>query len=186
MKNQLSNLQPASLVEQTIVSGQGKLSSSGALVVKTGKFTGRSPKDRFIVKDARTEHSVDWGDINIPIDEKSFETLYNMVIEYSSSLDKIYVRDAHACANPNYRLNVRVYTEYPWQNLFVYNMFLRPTAKDLASFTPEWKVYSFPGVLADPKKHNTRQDNFSIINFSKKVIIIGGSAYTGEIKKGIF
>lgn len=186
MKNQLSNLQPASLVEQTIVSGHGKLSSSGALVVKTGKFTGRSPKDRFIVKDARTEHSVDWGDINKPIDEKSYEELYNKIIEYSGSLERVYVRDAHACANPNYRLNVRVFTEYPWQSLFVYNMFLRPTAKDLASFTPEWRVYAFPGVLADPKKHNTRQDNFSIINFSKKTIIIGGTAYTGEIKKGIF
>lgn len=186
MKNELSNLQPAALVEQTIVNQQGKLSSSGALVVKTGKFTGRSPKDRFIVKDARTEHTVDWGNINQPIDEASFEALYNKIIEYAGSLDTVYVRDAHACANPNYRLNVRVFTEYPWQNLFVYNMFLRPTEKDLQTFSPEWKVYSFPGVLADPKIHNTRQENFAIINFTKKTIIIGGTAYTGEIKKGIF
>lgn len=186
MKNQVSNLQPAALVEQTIVKGQGKLSSSGALVVKTGKFTGRSPKDRFIVKDARTKHTVDWGDINMPIDAKSYRKLYDKIIEYSNSLEKVYVRDAHACANPNYRLNVRVFTEYPWQNLFVYNMFLRPTEKDLTSFTPDWRVYSFPSVLADPKEHKTRQENFSIINFSEKTIIIGGTAYTGEIKKGIF
>ncbi|RMG81743.1 MAG: phosphoenolpyruvate carboxykinase (ATP) [Bacteroidetes bacterium] len=186
MKNQVFNLKPAALIEETIVLRQGKLASSGALVVNTGKFTGRSPKDRFIVKDARTEHTVDWGDINIPIDEESYEKLFHKVMEYANAREKIYVRDAYACANPNYRLNIRFFTEYPWQSLFVYNMFLRPTEKDLATFTPEWRVYAFPGVLADPKIHHTRQENFAIINFSQKTIIIGGTAYTGEIKKGIF
>jgi phosphoenolpyruvate carboxykinase (ATP) len=185
-ENQKHDLQPAALVEKAITLGQGKLSSTGALVVKTGKFTGRSPKDRFIVKDAKTENTVDWGNINIPIDPESYEKLYKKIIDYGNTLDEIYVRDAHACANPNYRLNVRVFTEYPWQNLFVYNMFLRPTTKELSNFTPDWKVYAFPGVLADPAIHNTRQENFSIINFTEKTIIIGGTAYTGEIKKGIF
>ncbi|HFA50486.1 MAG TPA: phosphoenolpyruvate carboxykinase (ATP) [Bacteroidetes bacterium] len=185
-KNQLKNLQPASLVERTIINGQGRLSSTGALAVNTGKFTGRSPKDRFIVKDAMTENTVDWGEINIPISSDSFAKLYDKTIKYANSLKEVYVRDAYACANPNYKLNVRVYTEYPWQNLFVYNMFLRPLQKDLANFSPEWRVFAFPGVKADPKIHKTRQDNFAIINFSKKTIIIGGTAYTGEIKKGIF
>lgn len=185
-KNQKKNLQPAALVEQTIIKGQGQLSSTGALCVKTGKFTGRSPKDRFIVKDAITKNSVDWGDINLPIKASAFTELYNKIINHANSLDEIYVRDAYACANPNYRLNVRVYTEFPWQNMFAYNMFLRPTQKDLQDFTPDWKVYSFPSVKADPKAHGTRQENFAIINFSKKTIIIGGTAYTGEIKKGIF
>ncbi|MEM1321458.1 MAG: phosphoenolpyruvate carboxykinase (ATP) [Bacteroidota bacterium] len=182
----LTNLQPAALVENAISSGLGRLSSTGALVVKTGKFTGRSPKDRFIVKDSITENTVDWGDINLPISEASYQQLYKKIIDYKDSLDEIYVREAQAGANPNYRLNVRVYTEYPWQNLFVYNMFLRPTAKDLASFEPDWKVYAFPGVKADPEKDHTRQENFSIINFTEKTIIIGGTAYTGEIKKGVF
>ncbi len=185
-KSFLVNLQPAALVERTIKNNLGQLSSTGALVVNTGKFTGRSPKDRFIVKDALTQDSVDWGNINIPIEASYYDALEDRMMDYVNSLDEVFVRDAQAGANPNYRLNVRVYTEFPWQNLFAYNMFLRPTAKDLQNFTPDWKVFSFPGVLADPEIHGTRQENFAIINFTKKTIIIGGTAYTGEIKKGIF
>ena len=181
-----TNLWPSALVEKSIINGQGKLSSAGALVVKTGKFTGRSPKDRYIVKDSITQDTVDWGAVNIPIEESTYKSLYDKMMKYMESREEIYIRDAYACANPNYRLNVKAYTEYPWQSLFVYNMFLRPTAKDLASFKADWKVYAFPGVLADPKLHKTRQENFSIINFTEKTIIIGGTAYTGEIKKGIF
>jgi phosphoenolpyruvate carboxykinase (ATP) len=184
--NQKHNLQPAALVEKTIRLGQGKLSSTGALVVNTGKFTGRSPKDRFIVEDAITEHKVDWGDINIPIAKSSFDALYAKMVTYMETCKEVYVRDAAACANPNYQLNVRVFTEYPWQNLFVYNMFLRPTESELETFSPDWEVYAFPSVLANITEHKTRQDNFSIINFAEKKIIVGGSAYTGEIKKGIF
>ncbi len=184
--NQKVNLQPAALAEDAIIKGQAKLSSSGALVVKTGKFTGRSPKDRFIVKDDVTENNVDWGKINIPISTDHYQKLYDKVINYANSLDELYVREAQAGANPNYQLNVKVYTEYPWQNIFVYNMFLRPTKKDLANFIPDWNVYAFPGVLADPATDGTRQENFAIINFKEKNIIIGGTAYTGEIKKGIF
>ena len=186
MQKQNRNLEPAMLVEHTIRRGEGSLSSKGALVVKTGKFTGRSPKDRFIVEDDLTKGTVDWGDINIPISTSSFEKLFNKVQAYREELEEIYVRDAFACANPNYKLNVRVHTEHPWQNLFVYNMFLRPSERELTSFTPDWEVFAFPGVTADPQLDGTRQENFSIINFTKKVIIIGGTAYTGEIKKGIF
>ena len=186
MSNQKINLQPAALVESTIRQGQGQLSSTGALVVKTGKFTGRSPKDRFIVKDKTTENTVDWGKINIPTDEATFDALFEKMTKYADALPQVYVRDAHACANPNYRLNIRVHTEFPWQNLFAYNMFLRPTEKDLTNFKPDWQVYAFPNVLADPAIHKVRQKNFAIINFTKKTIIIGGTAYTGEIKKGIF
>lgn len=185
-KNQKRNLLPAALVDATIRKGQGKLSSTGALVVNTGKFTGRSPKDRFIVKDKITENTVDWNDINMPISSDSFDQLYAKIIKYAEGLEEIYVRDCFAGANPNYRLNVRVYTETPWANMFAYNMFLRPTQKDLVNFTPDWQVYCFPSVTADPEKDGTRQDNFAIINFTKKTIIIGGTSYTGEIKKGIF
>ncbi|MEO0777128.1 MAG: phosphoenolpyruvate carboxykinase (ATP), partial [Bacteroidota bacterium] len=185
-KSFLVNLQPAALVERTIKDKLGKLSSTGALVINTGKFTGRSPKDRFIVKDSLTEDKVDWGNINIAIEPSHYQALEDRVMDYVNSLDEVFVRDAHACANPNYRLKVRVYTEFPWQSLFVYNMFVRPTSKDLQAFSPDWQVFSFPGVMADPEIHGTRQENFAIINFSKKTIIIGGTAYTGEIKKGIF
>lgn len=185
-KNARHNLQPAALVEETIKQGLGKLSSSGALTINTGKFTGRSPEDRFIVKDAITEKTVDWGKVNIAIDQESYQQLFDKIIAYKDSLGEYYSRDAYACANPNYRLNIRVHTEFPWQNLFAYNMFLRPSAKDLTHFTADWEVFAFPTVLADPATDNTRQANFSIINFSTKTIIVGGSAYTGEIKKGVF
>ncbi len=185
-KSQKHNLQPAALVEDTILQKQGKLSSSGALAVKTGKFTGRSPKDRFIVKDAITENTVDWGGINLDIEVENYQKLYEKIIAYANSLDYVYVRDAYACANANYRFNIRVYCEYAWQDLFVYNMFLRLTEKELDAFSPDWNVYVFPSVLADPQIHHTRQSNFSIINFTEKKIIIAGTAYTGEIKKGIF
>ena len=136
-------MQPAALVEDTISLGQGKLSSTGALVIKTGKFTGRSPKDRYIVKDDMTANTVDWGDINIPIKADTFDVLYDKMIDYANGLETVYVRDAYACANPNYKLNVRVYSECPWQNLFVYNMFLRPTSEEgLENFTPDWRVYA--------------------------------------------
>ncbi len=184
--NQLVNLQRAAVIEDTIKLGQGHLTSTGALMIKTGKFTGRAPKDRYIVKDANTENSVDWGAVNIPIDPESYAKLYKKVIDYANSAERVYARDAYACANPKYRLNVRVFTEFPWQSLFVYNMFLRPTKNEPHKFKPDWRVYCFPTVLADPAIHNTRQENFAIINFTEKTIIIGGTAYTGEIKKGIF
>lgn len=180
------NLAPAALTEHTIKKGLGKLSNSGALTINTGTFTGRSPKDRFIVKDDITKDTVDWGDINLSIDQESYQKLFQKIKDYAESQDEVYVREAYAAANPNYRLNVRFYTEFPWQNMFVYNMFLRLSPKEVESFEADWTVYSFPSVKADPKEHNTRQSNFSIINFSEKTIIIGGTAYTGEIKKGIF
>jgi phosphoenolpyruvate carboxykinase (ATP) len=184
--NQLINLQRASVIEDTVRFGQGHLTSTGALMIKTGQFTGRSPKDRFIVKDATTEDTVDWGAVNIPIDPESYDKLYKKITDFANTAERVYVRDAYACANPKYRLNVRVFTEYPWQSLFVYNMFLRVNEKDQATFTPDWRVYCFPSVTADPAIHHTRQENFAIINFTEKTIIIGGTAYTGEIKKGIF
>lgn len=182
----LSNLTPASLVERTILSGEGHLASTGALAVKTGKFTGRSPKDRFIVQDDYTRDLVDWGNINIPISQDSYEGLRNKIRLYMDQKDEYYSRDVFACANPNYRLSIRVFTESAWQNIFVHNMFLRPSSKELKTFSPDWTVFAFPGVKADPEADGTRQENFSIINFTEKTIIIGGTAYTGEIKKGIF
>ncbi|MEO1260346.1 MAG: phosphoenolpyruvate carboxykinase (ATP) [Bacteroidota bacterium] len=184
--NQLINLQRATVIEDTISQGKGQLTSTGALMIRTGKFTGRSPKDRFIVKDAITEHTVDWNTINMPIDPESYAKLKEKIMSFANSAERVYVRDAYACANPKYRLNVRVFTEHPWQSLFVYNMFLRVNEKDQEAFSPDWEVYCFPSVKADPAIHNTRQDNFAIVNFTEKKIIIGGTAYTGEIKKGIF
>ena len=181
------NLSVAALVEETIKSDQGKLSISGALVINTGKFTGRSPKDRYVVEDEITRSTVDWGQVNIPISNDSYQLLKEKIKVYANGLEKVFVRDAYACASDKYRINIRVHTEFPWQNMFAYNMFLRPDNNTSSEIKiDEWSIYAFPSVLAESKLHHTRQENFSIINFKEKTIIIGGTAYTGEIKKGIF
>ncbi|WP_348812919.1 phosphoenolpyruvate carboxykinase (ATP) [Flavobacterium maritimum] len=169
----------------TIESGQGIENSTGALAINTGEFTGRSPQDRFIVKDSITENDVWWGNVNIPFAPEAFEALLNKVTDYLSNKE-VFVRDTYVCADPNYRLNVRVVTETAWSNLFCFNMFLRPEEKELENFTPEWTVICAPHFIADPAVDGTRQGNFAILDFTKKIALIGGTGYTGEMKKGIF
>jgi phosphoenolpyruvate carboxykinase (ATP) len=179
------NLAPEELTKQTVALGQGTITDMGALAVNTGKFTGRSPKDKFTVKDAITENSVDWSDINIALSPEHFDAIYNDMTAYLEGKE-LWVRDAYACADPKHRLNIRVVNETPWANLFCYDLFLRPTEADVLSQTPEWIILQAPGFMADTDKHGTRQANFTVVNFTKKMILIGGSAYTGEMKKGIF
>ncbi|MBN4081678.1 phosphoenolpyruvate carboxykinase (ATP) [bacterium AH-315-C07] len=179
------NLTPEELTAKTIEKGQGSLSSTGALAVDTGEFTGRSPKDRFVVEDDVTRDTVWWGDINIKFDEQKFDQLYNKVTDYLANKE-VFVRDAYVCADENYKMNLRIVNEYPWSNMFAYNMFLRPTKEQIADFIPEWNIISAPGFRADPSVDGTRQHNFAILNFSKKLLLIGGTGYTGEIKKGVF
>lgn len=169
----------------TLDKNQGRESSFGAIAINTGEFTGRSPMDRFIVKDDVTKEKVWWGNINIPFDPDRFDALYDKVVSYLSAKE-IFVRDSYACADDNYKLNIRVINEYPWSNMFAHNMFLRPTDQELVGFTPEWIVVNAPGFMADAAIDGTRQHNFAILNFSKKIALIGGTGYTGEIKKGIF
>ena len=178
-------LSPQELHDTTIEKGQGVEASSGALAVNTGEFTGRSPKDRFIVKDNITRDKVWWGDINIPFDPSKFDALYEKVTDYLSGKE-VYARDSYACSDDQYRLNIRVVNEYPWSNLFAYNMFLRPEEKELENFEEDWLIVNAPGFHADPEVDGTRQHNFAILNFTKKIALIGGTGYTGEIKKGIF
>lgn len=179
------NLTPAELVEEAITRGEGTLVDSGALAADTGEFTGRSPKDRFIVCDETTENSVWWGDVNIKFDPAKFDLLYNRVCAYLSGKE-VFVRDSYACADPAYRTNIRVVTEQAYHNIFANNLFLRPTKEEILNFDPEWTIINAPGFKADPKIDGTRQHNFAILNFTKKIILIGGTGYTGEIKKGIF
>ncbi len=179
------NLSPERLIEETISRRQGVLTHSGALAIRTGKFTGRAPRDRFIVKDQITAHSVDWGAVNQPIAPQYYQQLEKKVQEYLSDRD-VFVRDVYACSDARYRLKVRLVSEYPWSNQFAYNMFLRPEEEGLLQFEPDWTILCAPGFEADPLIDGTRQNNFAILNFSKKQILIGGTGYTGEIKKGIF
>src|SRR5690606_26869696 len=179
------NLPPNTLAEIAVRSGQAVVTSSGAIAVDTGEFRGRAPRDRFIVRDAITDEEVWWNDINIPFDPARFDSLLNEVGAYLNGKE-IFARDVYACADPQYRIGIRVITEYAWSNLFAYNMFVRPDSEALEDFTPEWMIINAPGFRADPARDGTRQHNFSIINFSRKIILIGGTGYTGEIKKGVF
>ncbi len=178
-------LTPDELHDITIGKGQGTESSTGALAINTGEFTGRSPQDRFIVKDAVTAEKVWWGKVNLPFEPAKFNALYDKMTAYLSNKE-IFVRDSYVCADPNYRLNVRVVTETAWSNLFCYNMFLRPEASELESFSPDWHVICAPGFKADPEVDGTRQHNFAILDFTRKIALVGGTGYTGEMKKGIF
>ena len=180
------NLSPEELTKIAIEENQVEKASSGAINVLTGKFTGRSPKDRFIVKDSITENTVWWGDINIPFDSDKFDKLYDKVCSHLSEKE-LYVRDAFACADSRYQLKIRAINEKPWSNLCVYNMFIRPTKEQLADFgEPDWLIINAPTFLANPETDGTRQGNFAILNFSRRIALIGGTGYTGEIKKGIF
>ena len=179
------NLTPETLIQHAIEKGQAKETDTGAIAINTGEFTGRSPKDRFIVYDDLTKDAVWWGDINIRFDADQFDRLYDKVTAYLSDKE-IYARDAYACADPRYRMGIRVINEYAWSNLFAYNMFIRPTGEEINNFDPEWLVVNAPGFKADPAVDGTRQHNFAILSFTRKTIIIGGTGYTGEIKKGIF
>jgi len=179
------NLSPEALVEHSINKDMGVLSDLGAICINTGEFTGRSPKDRFVVKDDMTADTVDWNHINLPFDSDKFDTLYDRVANYLNEQD-IYVRDAYACSHEKYRLNLRLVSEYPWSNQFANNMFLRLTQDEIKTFDPEWTILCAPGFKADAERDGTRQHNFAVLNFKRKAIIIGGTAYTGEIKKGIF
>lgn len=174
------------LVEHTIELGQGKLADNGALCIYTGKFTGRSPENKFFIKDAITESVIDWGGFNHAMDAKYFIPLRDKMIAYLEAQKEIWVRDAFACADKNYQLPLRLYTELPWSALFANNMFIRPAENELENFEPEWQIIHAPNFKADPLVDGTLAENFSIICFTEKTILIGGSAYTGEIKKGIF
>ena len=177
---------PEELVQDALRIGEGVLNDTGALVIKTGEFTGRSPKDKFFVKDEITTDSVHWNEFNIPIEEKYFDIIYKKSLDYLENVNEFWVRDCFACADPRYKLNVRVINEKPWNNLFAYNMFLRPNDEELENFKPDWHVFSLPGLQLDPKECGTRQSNAAVISFKHKMILIAGTGYTGEIKKGIF
>lgn len=184
-KGVMWNLQPAELISEAVKNGEGVLANNGALMVDTGKFTGRSPKDRFIVKDEFTEDKVWWGDINKPFDADKFDSLFNKMIA-EANMKKLYVRDAYAGADPAHRMRVRVIDTEASHNLFCYNMFIRPSNEELVDFHPDFTVLAIPDFKANPETDGTRQENFAIINFTRRLIIVGGTGYTGETKKGIF
>ena len=179
------NLPPAKLILQTLLRGEGVLTESGALAVSTGAFTGRSPKDRFLVRDDQTTDRVDWGEINQPMSTAHFTQLHeDLVIHLKGK--SVFVRDAAVGADEKTQIKTRVISEKAWANLFVHNMFIRLDAEEVLVPKPEWTVLCAPSFEADPERHGCRQNNVTAVDFTRKIILIAGSAYTGEIKKGMF
>lgn len=184
-QNIFYQLSPEELIKQSVEKGEGVLNDTGALVIDTGEFTGRSPKDKFIVKDTLTADTINWNEFNRPIEGKYFEKLYEEAMAYLQ--DKtLWVRDCYACANQQYRLNIRVINENPCCNLFAYNMFLRPEETELENIKIDWHLIQVPHFFANPETDGTRSKAFVIADFTKQIILIGGTQYTGEMKKGIF
>ncbi len=177
---------PEELAAATVRNGQGVFNDTGALVIQTGEFTGRSPKDKFIVLDEISEGAVHWNEFNLPIHEEYFFQVKKQLTSYLAACPELWVRDAFACADQRYRMPIRVVNEEPANNLFAFNMFIRPTEEELENFEPEWTILSAPGLKLDPAVAGTRQHNAAIISFKYKTVLIAGTGYTGETKKGIF
>jgi len=180
------NLGAAALYEEALGRGEGRLGADGALVCRTGPHTGRSPNDKFVVRDPSSAHRVHWGGVNRPIDEASFDVLHHDMMAYLKD-KQLFVLDAWAGADPGFRLPIRVITELAWHNLFARNMFLPehdPAAR--VAHRPEFTVVDAPNFKADPARHGTRSDVFILVHFGRKLVLIGGTHYAGEIKKSIF
>ncbi|MBM3600843.1 MAG: phosphoenolpyruvate carboxykinase [Alphaproteobacteria bacterium] len=173
------------LYEEAIRRGEGLLGDGGALVVTTGKHTGRSPKDKFIVNEPSSSADIWWGDVNRKFSQERFDSMHRRMLAYYQGRDA-FVLDSFAGADPDYRLRVRVVTETAWQSLFARNMFIRPTVDELKDFEPEFTILHAPGLQADPKLDGTNSETFILIDFAKKLVLIGGSSYAGEIKKSVF
>lgn len=179
------NLEPAELITHSLQNHEGVLTSTGALAVDTGAFTGRAPEDKFFVKDDFTTKRINWNDVNQPISAEVFKNLKLKMLRHCEG-KKLYVTDVAACADPLYRLNVRVITSTAFHSLFAHNMFINLNDEEKEIFQPEYTVLCLPEFEANPEIDGTPRKNFAIINLSEKTVIIGGTGYTGEIKKGIF
>jgi phosphoenolpyruvate carboxykinase (ATP) len=181
-----ANLGTAQLVEHAIARGEGRLAQHGPLVVETGKHTGRSARDKFIVRDAETENTVWWGKTNAPMSPEHFAALKADFLAALAEKDRLYVADLFGGSQPEYRVNVRVINELAWHNLFIRTMLVRPTAHELQAFAPEYTIIDLPSFRADPAKHGCRSETVIAVNYTEKMILIGGTAYAGEMKKGVF
>ena len=180
------NLTTAPLVEQAIARGEGELTKDGALLVDTGKFTGRSVKDKYIVRDATTEDTINWGPINQAMSPEHWANLKADFLSAIGGQDELFVADLYGGSQPEYRVNVRVITQMAWHNLFVRTLLVRPKSDELPGFVPEYTIINLPSFKADPGRHGSRSDTVIAVNFTEKMILIGNTEYSGEMKKGVF
>ncbi|MFQ3596372.1 MAG: phosphoenolpyruvate carboxykinase [Sphingomonadaceae bacterium] len=180
------NLGTAQLVELAVVRSEGLLSKDGAFVVETGRHTGRSAADKFIVRDAETDASVWWGKTNRAMDPAHFAALKADFLAAAGARDTLFVQDLFGGSQPEYRVNVRVVTELAWHSLFIRTLLVRPSVRELADFAPEWTIIDLPGFVADPARHGCRSETVIAVSFTERLVLIGGTRYAGEMKKSVF
>ena len=181
-----ANLKTPQLVEHALANGEGRLCKDGPLVVETGKHTGRSANDKFIVKDGETADTVWWGKTNVAMDPAHFAALKEDFFKALGDMEKLYVADLFGGSQPEHRVNVRVINEFAWHNQFIRTMLVRPEDSELDSFAPEYTIIDLPSFRADPERHGTRSETVIAVNLSEKLILIGGTRYAGEMKKSVF
>lgn len=179
------NLSASQLIAVSLARGESRLAANGALVAYTGARTGRSPRDKFIIQDTRTESKVNWGRVNQPFDAARFDALLERVLSHLATRD-IYLQSLFAGADPRYRMPVQILSEYAWHALFVRQLFLRPTPEELAAHVPEFTVIAAPEFEAVPERDGTRSSTFILVDFTRRIVLIGGTKYAGEMKKCIF
>jgi phosphoenolpyruvate carboxykinase (ATP) len=173
-------------VEHAVRRGEGKLAKDGPLVVTTGKHTGRSAKDKFIVRDAETENTVWWGKTNKADDARAFRRAQGRFPRRARAARDLFVQDLYGGSQPEHRVNVRVINELAWHSLFIRTMLVRPERSELDGFAPEYTIIDLPSFRADPERHGTRSETVIAVNLTEKLILIGGTAYAGEMKKSVF
>ena len=178
------NLIEPALVEAAVSRGEGKLGLGGAFLCETGQFTGRSPKDKFVVRTASVEGSI-WWENNAPMSPDAFDRLHDDMLAHMKGRD-YFVQDLFGGADPVHRLDVRVVTELAWHGLFIRHLLRRPERTELDSFVPEWTIINCPSFKANPERHGCRTETVIAVNFTEKLILIGGTAYAGEMKKSVF
>ncbi|MCA1669759.1 MAG: phosphoenolpyruvate carboxykinase [Thermomicrobia bacterium] len=180
------NLTTPALYEEIVRRRAGVIAEDGPVVVRTGKYTGRSPKDKFLIREPGSEANIWWGDVNQPLEQEQFEALKKRMLSYLSSRD-LYVQDCYAGADPRYRLNVRIITELAWHALFMRNLLIRPAIdEDLSGYIPDFTVICAPHFHSNPDEDGTRSETFILLNFATKEVLIGGTEYAGEMKKSVF
>lgn len=179
------NLTPAVLTEKALARGEGTLSETGALVIYTGKYTGRSPEDKFVVDVPSVHDEIEWGKVNAPISAERFDAIYGKMMAYLQGRE-IFIFDGYAGANTHYATNIRVVNELAVQNLFIHQLLLRPTEDQLASFDPDYTIIAAPGFKCVPEIDGTHSEAAILVHFEKKMVLIAGTAYSGEIKKSVF
>jgi len=179
------NLRPAALVVHALRRGEAVLSDRGALVARTGARTGRSPRDKFLVREPSSEAHIHWGEVNVPIEAERFDALQQKVCDHLRGRE-VFVQDLFAGALPQYRLRIRVISELAWHSLFARQLFIRPTPEETAEFRPDFTVIAVPSCRAEPARDGTRSEAFVLLHLARRLVLIGGTAYAGEIKKSIF